>query len=781
MVRGCIFVLTQMTTVNHSCQKKNTKLHEMRRKFSQNLLQVPFHVLQQQVNEQRRSKARAESDRVMAAVRRAVEGTPETQPTGGAGEEEKQDEEESTPLHHGLWVEKYSPRHFTELLSDDAINRTLLQWLKLWDKVVFRRERKPVKHQPKEQKSNMDKKHNKDFRKFGKGGLDSDAWTEVDDNGYPVHKVALLCGPPGLGKTTLAHVIAQHAGYNVVEMNASDDRAVEVFRQKIEVATQMKSVLGANERPNCLVIDEIDGAPTPAINVLLSVLKQKQSDGGEVKKGKKKKKILQLLRPVICICNDQFVPSLRQLRQQALVAVFPQTIPGRLSSRLLEIARREGVSTDMTTLLALCDKAENDIRSCLNTLQFVHRRHGKLALEHVQSTTVGQKDLHKNLFTIWHEIFQLPKPKRKRFGLSNTVGGTQRRAEDIGFFTSDENLGVDPTQNVSSLTTRFHNILRLASSSGQYEKLMQGLFENYLNIKFKDTGLSAVVSGTEWLEFSDVVERKILQSQSFMLRGYSSFLSVAFHLLYATPTSSKLSYPSSQYECHLREVKTMNLLESLKSEACPRIRQVLNQRIALLDLFPLLLEIITPTLRPVNMQLFSAREKKQVTDLIDTMIAYNLTYHQERNSDGQYNYTLDPNIEEAVKFPGLAQHKQLTYATKQLVAREIDLEKMRRAESVMYAHAQDTPSKLSSESKAVKKEKPNVVTKLDTTKVMVKEEKVALDFFGRPIKRKEPKNAGKGSDGKKEESKCAAQEIWFRFNEGYSNAVRKNIKIQELL
>lgn len=33
-------------------------------------------------------------------------------------------------------------------------------------------------------------------------------------------QVALLCGPPGLGKTTLAHVIARHAGYCVVEMNA---------------------------------------------------------------------------------------------------------------------------------------------------------------------------------------------------------------------------------------------------------------------------------------------------------------------------------------------------------------------------------------------------------------------------------------------------------------------------------------------------------------------------------------------------------------------------------
>ena len=44
----------------------------------------------------------------------------------------------------------------------------------------------------------------------------------------------------------------------------------------------------------------------------------------------------------------------------------------------------------------------------------------------------------------------------------------------------------------------------------------------------------------------------------------------------------------------------------------------------------------------VNTQLFSSREKKQLSELIDTMIGYNLTYHQERNAEGQYNYVLDP-------------------------------------------------------------------------------------------------------------------------------------------
>ena len=32
---------------------------------------------------------------------------------------------------------------------------------------------------------------------------------------------------------------------------------------------------------------------------------------------------------------------------------------------------------------------------------------------------------------------------------------------------------------------------------------------------------------------------------------------------------------------------------------------------------------------------------------------------------------LNRNIEEAVKFPGLPQHRQLTYATKQLISREV--------------------------------------------------------------------------------------------------------------
>lgn len=47
-----------------------------------------------------------------------------------------------------------------------------------------------------------------------------------------------------------------------------------MFRNTIEASTQMTSVLGYNEKPNCLVIDEIDGAPAVS-DELLSATRKK--------------------------------------------------------------------------------------------------------------------------------------------------------------------------------------------------------------------------------------------------------------------------------------------------------------------------------------------------------------------------------------------------------------------------------------------------------------------------------------------------------------------------
>lgn len=121
-------------------------------------------------------------------------------------------------INDELWVDKYRPRSYLELLSDETVNRQLLHWLKLWDKVVFNR--------------NINKPKKPKVSRFGrkKDTDDDDDIVEVDGKGYPLKRITLLSGPPGLGKTTLAHIAAKHAGYNVVEINASDERSPDTFR-----------------------------------------------------------------------------------------------------------------------------------------------------------------------------------------------------------------------------------------------------------------------------------------------------------------------------------------------------------------------------------------------------------------------------------------------------------------------------------------------------------------------------------------------------------------------
>ncbi|KAF4792035.1 chromosome transmission fidelity protein 18 [Turdus rufiventris] len=611
------------------------------------LLGVPFSYLKEQVDEERRRQVLEASKHLTEIINNCLGSEPSAESPDPSMDTDPAAEEESAS--HCLWVDKFTPRRYMELLSDDYTNRCLLKWLKLWDTVVFGKDKAGKKPKP-SPAANPPLSHAKEHPNKWKTKVqltEEMLEAELDQHKRPKYKVALLCGPPGLGKTTLAHVIARHAGYNAVEMNASDDRSPEVFRTRIEAATQMRSVLGSHERPNCLIIDEIDGAPA-----------------------------------------------------------------------------------------------------------FLHGRGQKeLSVQLVQTMRIGLKDQNKGLFSIWQEIFQLPKPQRHRIGMDPSLPAQ--------LLLGDEDLPhPGGSGGFSSSSQRFHHILQLSISSGEQDKLAQGLFENFLKMKVRDSSLGSVCLALEWLSFSDLLGRAVLQGQSFQLLRYLPFLPVAFHLLFAASSIPRLAYPSSQPEAVAKLSQMQNVLLSVVSGMAPGARGCTGLQALVLDVLSLLLDIIAPRLRPVNTQLYSLREKQQLAELISTMLTYNLTYLQERLPEGQYVFKLDPNVEAVCRFPALPARRQLSYQAKQLIAREIELEKMRRAEARNLAQdpgngLREEPAETPSHQQRLE----HIVRRAAVQDKVCGEESLEVQM-GKAVGR---------------------SDVWFRFNEGFSNAVRRNLYIRDLL
>ncbi len=54
----------------------------------------------------------------------------------------------------------------------------------------------------------------------------------------------MIHGPPGIGKTTAAHVIAKAEGFDIVESNASDTRSKKLVEEGLRGVASTTSLMG---------------------------------------------------------------------------------------------------------------------------------------------------------------------------------------------------------------------------------------------------------------------------------------------------------------------------------------------------------------------------------------------------------------------------------------------------------------------------------------------------------------------------------------------------------
>ncbi|XP_031840583.1 chromosome transmission fidelity protein 18 homolog [Nomia melanderi] len=667
---------------------------ESTRTFS-NLLSVPYDQL----------KAEAEEIMVQNAKRASCENS-NVSTTGF-----RQDNE--------LWVDKYRPRSYIELLSDESVNRHLLHWIKLWDKVVFNRN----------YVQNKKKKLYSTFRnrKF----INEKDIEEVDNRGFPIQKIALLTGPPGLGKTTLAHLAAKHAGYNVVEINASDERSPDAFRQVLLSSTQMKAVMGSEPRPNCLVLDEIDGAPVASIELLLKFVQGKLVQKGKKDKGKGDKQSLTCHRPVICICNEPYTPSLRSLRATALIIAVPEVSPARLADRLMEVSRKENLKVNPDVLLKLAEISGCDVRSCLGALQYMGG--AKLG----DNVSFALKDSRKGLFDSWKQILAIPMDKRGILPISKRVS-----------------LVLKTVQNAET------------------EKLAQGIFHNYPEVCCDK--MNYIVLCLQWFQFFDEVLSLVANSQVWSVMPYTNYAFITWHLYFPNAKNIKLSYPSVPYEMHQKQAKSIGILTTVYKSSG---RDIITLAV---DIAPFLPDLLCPRLRTVSGHLHSTKERNDLARLVNVLLEFGLTFAQERTPDGIYDYNLDPNIFEIGIFPECKHRRTLAYAMKQIIVQELAAERLRRASNALLntknstEKVDDNTKRNNNTTKAASKEqvkKPETQIKEITYK----------DFFGRVITVDQDKQKKSDKESNNSHNFLTKYGVCYKYKEGFSNAVRRNITMADLL
>ncbi|KAI0872112.1 hypothetical protein GGS24DRAFT_28095 [Hypoxylon argillaceum] len=463
-----------------------------------------------------------------------------------------------------LWTEKYRARNFMDLVGDDLTNRQVLKWLKRWDPIVFPgapRSRPAIrrpgaKAEPEEEK--------------------------------PHRKILMLTGPPGLGKTTLAHVCARQAGYEVMEINASDDRSRDVVKNRIRTSLGTENVKTVQysktqtdkqqkvARPVCVVVDEVDGVVTGSggsgeggfIKALMDLITtgEKNAAGHEPKslqpaKRKNKGDDFRQMRPLILICNDVYHPSLRPLRQSSLAEIIYVGKPtiDTVVTRLKSVFEKEGIPCEKDAARKLCETAwgmsggidakrgaestaEGDLRGIMVVGEWVAGR-----LRSSPQTPLA-------LTRQWVEQHIV---RDLSHGGGGTRGVGRGNVKDIVMRVFQDGAGF-PKGNIPTIappTKHQHEqpqvqlgfseqqkkygmerLREMIETSGDVDRVLTEIFSSYPNHEFNDDSfLSKPNQAYEWMYFHDLCSSRVFGSQDWELAPYISQPILACHHLFASP------------------------------------------------------------------------------------------------------------------------------------------------------------------------------------------------------------------------------------------------------
>ncbi len=199
-----------------------------------------------------------------------------------------------------MWTEKYRPESLEEMVGNEEARGKFMAWVKKW---------------------------------------------------RPGVKAALLVGPPGTGKTTTVHLVAEKMGLQLVELNASDARTKEKLTKKVGEAIASTSLFGGT---SLIFLDEVDGlagrADYGAVDFIKDAVKRSES-------------------PVVMAANDPDSDEVRKLGSATTRIEFRRPAHAEVERRLRSIAQKERAVETEEEISKIAEAANGDLRAAINFLQ----------------------------------------------------------------------------------------------------------------------------------------------------------------------------------------------------------------------------------------------------------------------------------------------------------------------------------------------------------------------------------------------------------------------------
>lgn len=231
------------------------------------------------------------------------------------------------------WAEKYRPQHMKEVVGNSPALREMLEWARSWT---------------------------------------------------PGSKPLILYGKPGTGKTSSAYALAHDMNWEVIELNASDQRTKGLIDRVAGNASTSGTLTGSKRR--LILLDEADNlqgtADRGGARAILDIIRTSQ-------------------QPIIMVANDLYgLPP--ELRSRGNLVQFKALQARSIAPHLKFICISEKMTCSDTALRIIAERANGDMRAAVNMLYASASGKRNITEEDVHTS---EKDVRSTIFSLLTTLF----------------------------------------------------------------------------------------------------------------------------------------------------------------------------------------------------------------------------------------------------------------------------------------------------------------------------------------------------------------------------------------